>query len=186
MGGGPRVVVSSAAFHARVRGSFPGRGGLKETKMFLPYPLEKLSILGSPRDREVVCSASDRQDSNFESCVWRAMSSHSSHHPQRVLLAQFSLCVHKNGLKPDSFHFGDRVNMLMLNVVNVDLIVAQCRPTSQQQFKFSHLIFSEKPEVNLIIYLHKMADSLGPMSRFLYTSCRTLSTCQETGSRAYS
>ena len=35
-GGGPRVVVSTAAFHARVRGSVPGLGGLKETKMFLP------------------------------------------------------------------------------------------------------------------------------------------------------
>ena len=33
------------------------------------------------------------------------MSSHSSHHPQEVLLAQFSLYVHKGGLKPDSFHF---------------------------------------------------------------------------------
>ena len=31
-GGGPRVVVSTAAFHARVRGSVPGLGGLKETK----------------------------------------------------------------------------------------------------------------------------------------------------------
>ena len=30
--GGPRVVVSIAAFHARVRGSVPGFGGLKETK----------------------------------------------------------------------------------------------------------------------------------------------------------
>ena len=30
-GGGPRVVVSTAAFHARVRGSVPGLGGLKET-----------------------------------------------------------------------------------------------------------------------------------------------------------
>ena len=29
-GGGPRVVVSTAAFHARVRGSVPGLGGLKE------------------------------------------------------------------------------------------------------------------------------------------------------------
>ena len=28
----PRVVVSTAAFHARVRGSVPGLGGLKETK----------------------------------------------------------------------------------------------------------------------------------------------------------
>ena len=32
MSGGPRVVVSTAAFHARVRGSVPGLGGLKETK----------------------------------------------------------------------------------------------------------------------------------------------------------
>ena len=35
-GGGPRVVVSTAAFHARVRGSVPGLGGLKETKCFFP------------------------------------------------------------------------------------------------------------------------------------------------------
>ena len=32
MGGGPRVVVSTAAFHAKVRGSVPGLGGLEETK----------------------------------------------------------------------------------------------------------------------------------------------------------
>ena len=34
--------------------------------------------------------------SNFESCVWRAVSSHLSHNPQEVLffLAQFSLYVH--------------------------------------------------------------------------------------------
>ena len=104
-GGGPRVVVSTAAFHARVRGSVPGLGGLKETKMFLPHPRVKVSIVGSLRDRKVACSASDRQDSNFESCVWRTVSSQSSHHPQEVLLAQFSLYVHKGGLKPDSFHF---------------------------------------------------------------------------------
>ena len=104
-GGGPRVVVSTAAFHARVRGSVPGLGGLKETKMFLPHPRVKVSIAGSLRDREVACSASDRQGSNFESCVWRTVSSQLSQHPQEVLLAQFSLYVHKGGLKPDSFHF---------------------------------------------------------------------------------
>ena len=71
--------------------------------MFLPNPLVKLSIVQSLRDREVVCSASDRQGSNFESCVWRTVSSHSSHHPQEILLAEFSLYVHKSGLKPDSF-----------------------------------------------------------------------------------
>ena len=103
-GGGPRVVVSTAAFHARVRGSVPGLGGLKETKMFLPHPRVKVSIVGSLRDREVACSASDRQGSNFKSCVWRTVSSQSSQHPQEVLLAQFSLYVHKGGLKPDSFH----------------------------------------------------------------------------------
>ena len=104
LGGGPRVVVSTAAFHARVRGSVPGLGGLKETKLFLPHPRVKVSIVGSLRDREVAYSASDRQGSNFESCVWRTVSSQSSHHPQEVLLAQFSLYVHKGGLKPDSFH----------------------------------------------------------------------------------
>ena len=102
----PRVVVSTAAFHARVRGSVPGLGGLKETeKLFLPHPRVKVSIVGSLRDREVACSASDHQGSNFESCVWRTVSSQSSHHPQEVLLAQFSLYVHKGGLKPDSFYF---------------------------------------------------------------------------------
>ena len=98
-------MVSTAAFHARVRGSVPGLGGFKETKMFLPHPRVKVSIVGSLRDREVACSASDRQGSNSESCVWRTVSSQSSHHPQEVLLAQFSLYVHKGGLKPDSFHF---------------------------------------------------------------------------------
>ena len=97
VGGGPRVVVSTAAFHARVWGSVPGLGGLKKQKMFLPHPRVKVSIVGSLRDREVACSASDRQGSNFESCVWRTVSSQSSHHPQEVLLAQFSLYVHKAG-----------------------------------------------------------------------------------------
>ena len=104
LGGGPRVVVSTVAFHARVWGSVPGLGGLKEIKMFLPHPRVKVSIVGSLRDREVACSASDRQGSNFESCVWRTVSPQSSHHSQEVLLAQFSLYVHKGGIKPDSFH----------------------------------------------------------------------------------
>ena len=40
-GGGPRVVVRTAAFHARVRGSVPGLGGFKETKnVFSPSTCE--------------------------------------------------------------------------------------------------------------------------------------------------
>ena len=128
-GGGPRVVVSTAAFHARVRGSVPGLGGFKETKMFLPHPRVKVSIVGSLRDREVACSASDRQGSNFESCVWRTVSSQSSHHPQEVLLAQFSLYVHKGGLKPDSFHFIEPTYHLSFLLVNLNKML----------FKLEHL-----------------------------------------------
>ena len=40
MGGGPRVVISTAAFHARVRGSVPGLGGLKETIVSSPSTCE--------------------------------------------------------------------------------------------------------------------------------------------------
>ena len=46
-----------------------------------------------------------KQGTNFEFCVWRAVLSHSYHHPQEVLLAQFSLYVNKGGLKPHLFHF---------------------------------------------------------------------------------
>ena len=134
LGGGPRVVVSTAAFHARVRGSVPGLGGLKETKLFLPHPRVKVSIVGSLRDREVACSASDRQGSNFESCVWRTVSSQSSHHPQEVLLAQFSLYVHKGGLKPDSFHFFCRLYLCQnhkQSVIMVHVRWFDVRPASQ-------------------------------------------------------
>ena len=106
---GPRVLVSNAAFHARVRGSVPGLGDLKETKMVLPYPRVKVSIVGSFRDREVAGSASDRQGSYFESCVWRTVSFQSSHQPQEVHLAQFSLYVNKGGLKPDSLFMQQHV-----------------------------------------------------------------------------
>ena len=104
MGGGPRVVVSTAAFHARAPGSL-SRFRRFERNKNVSSPFVKLSIVGSLRDREVVCSASDLQGLNFASCVLRAVSSHSSHHPQEVLPAQYSLYVHNSGLKPDSFYF---------------------------------------------------------------------------------
>ena len=141
-GGGPRVVVSTAAFHARVRGSVPGLGGLKETKLFLPHPRVKVSIVGSLRDREVACSASDRQGSNFESCVWRTVSSQSSHHPQEVLLAQFSLYVHKGGLKPDSFHF-------------ISFLWARRFPDIDQWCKFDNVITVVMTVKNYLWNLHR-------------------------------
>ena len=133
-------MVSTAAFHASVRGSVPGLGGLKETKMFLPHPRVKVSIMGSLRDREVACSASDRQDSNFESCVWRTVSSQSSRHPQEVLLAQFSLYVHKGGLKPDSFHFTKKKHVFF-SAQRVHWIAADFRKKKQIISKIKTFLF---------------------------------------------
>ena len=98
-GGGPRVVVSTAAFHARVRGSVPGLGGLKETTIFLPHPRVKISIVGSLRDREVAYSTSDRQGSSLN-----PVSGGQCHPNHLTILRRFSwpsLYVHKGGLKPD-------------------------------------------------------------------------------------
>ena len=109
--------------------------------MFLPHPRVKVRIVESLRNREVACSASDRQGSNFESCVWRTVSSQSSHHPQEVLLAQFSLYVQKGDLKPDSFHLFlhgtlhcSFSNFIMWNIHfkmwNIHLIMWNVHPSS--------------------------------------------------------
>ena len=68
--------------------------------MFLPLSLVKINILESLHDQEVAFSASDRQGSNFESCVWRT---------------QFSLYVHKAGLKLHSFYFLNKLTLCLLN-----------------------------------------------------------------------
>ena len=94
--------------------------------MFLLHPRVKVSIVGSLRDRKVACLASDRQRSNFESCVWRTVSFHSSHHPQEVLLAQFSMYVPKGGLKPDLFHFSPI--QCLVNVYNAGPTLSQFFP----------------------------------------------------------
>ena len=104
-GGGPRIVVSITAFHARVWGLVPGLGGLQETKTFLPHLRVKLSIVGSLRDREVACSASDRQGS-----ISNPVSGGQCHLIHLTILRRFSwpslaYYMHKGGLKPDSFHF---------------------------------------------------------------------------------
>ena len=112
---------------------FPVSAVSKKQKMFLPHPRVKVSIVGSLRDREVACSASDRQGSNFESCVWRTVSSQSSHHPQEVLLAQFSLYVHKGGLKPDSFHFHlhHAIHHLNGHLFTFHMVYCMCRLVSK-------------------------------------------------------
>ena len=46
--GGPRVVVSTAAFHARVRGSVPGLGGFKETNNVSSPSTRESQYCGEP------------------------------------------------------------------------------------------------------------------------------------------
>ena len=77
--------------------------GIQRNKLFLPCSLVKIQYCGEPLWLRCSGLASDRQGPNFESCVWRAVSSHSSHRPQEVLLAQFSLYMYKSVLKPHSF-----------------------------------------------------------------------------------
>ena len=47
-GGGPKVVVSTSAFHARVRGSVSGLGGLKETKNVSSPSTCEIQYCGEP------------------------------------------------------------------------------------------------------------------------------------------
>ena len=105
-GGGPGAVVKAACLESRrSRGRTPlWLSSFKETKCVFTAHSWWFNIAGNLRDREVACSASDRQGSYSESCVRRAVSSHSSHHPQDLLLAVFIRYVHKCGLKSHSFH----------------------------------------------------------------------------------
>ena len=100
MGGGLRLVVITAAFHARVWDSVPDHGGLKETKMFLRHPRVKVSIVGSLRDREVACSTARVRFSN-------PVSGGQCHLNHLTILRRFSwpslACM--DPIKPDSFHF---------------------------------------------------------------------------------
>ena len=68
----------------------------KEIKCFFSTHSIMINNLGNLCDREIACSAFiDCQDSNFESSVRRAVS---SKHHQEVLLTQFSLYGHTDGL----------------------------------------------------------------------------------------
>ena len=139
--------------------------------MFLPHPRVKVSIVGSLRDREVACSASDRQGSNLESCVWRTVSSQSSHHTQEVLLAQFSLYVHKGGLKPDSFHICQTKNERNDNTVTM-----ATNPLSTMRFHRSLGIF-------VIIFTRFSLISQSILNRFSCnfagTTCNYSGDCPE-------
>ena len=139
---------------------------LKKNKkiMFLPHPHVKLIIVGSLCDREVACSPSDLQGLNYESCVWRAVSSHSCHHPQDVLLGQFSLYGHKSGLKPESFYFYfSLAYSSILNQFSVVSCINRTRvcSTMYQNNLMAAVLFSVKKSVVSVVINPRCPPSLG-------------------------
>ena len=95
-GGGPRVVVSTAAFHATSSG-FGSRSRRFERNKNVSSPSTcESQYCGEPPWPR--CSVLGLRPPGLEFrilCLDRTVSSQSSHHPQEVLLAQFSLYVHK-------------------------------------------------------------------------------------------
>ena len=76
-------------------------------------------MVGSLRDREVACSASDLKGSNFKSCIWRAVSV-----AVEVFLAQFSL----NPIHFICFRFDDAFHLQQDALLNV-LQLFDCIPS---------------------------------------------------------
>ena len=109
-GGGPGAVVKTACLEGRRSRVWaplrPSR--FKEANCFFPAHSWRYNIVGNLHDRELACAASDHRGSNCESRVWRAVPSHSSHRPQEITLAQFSLYVHKGGQNRHPFHFREQ------------------------------------------------------------------------------
>ena len=103
--GGGGVVKAACLESGRSRVRAPlWHTSVKETKCFFPAHSLRFNNVERLRDQEVACSTSYRQGSNFEFCAWMAVSSHSSHHSQDILLVQLSLDVHKGGLRSHSFY----------------------------------------------------------------------------------
>ena len=101
-GGGPRVVVSTAAFHARVRGSVPGLGGLKEKKSFFPIHVWNSVFWGT--------SVTERYRARHQTARARISNPVSGGQCRLIhltILRKFSWpsLAYIGGPKPDSFQF---------------------------------------------------------------------------------
>ena len=76
----------------------------QRNKMFPPCSIVNIEYCGQSPWLRVSVLGRRPTGLNFESCVWRAVTPHSSHHLQ-VSLTQFSLYVYKCGVEPHLFHF---------------------------------------------------------------------------------
>ena len=101
-GGGPWCLLGKS----EIADSSPALAfQVSKNKMFPPCSIVKIEYYGHPTWPRDNVLGRRPTELNFKSCVWRAVSPHSYHHPQEVLLAQFSLYVNKCGVKPHSFYF---------------------------------------------------------------------------------
>ena len=78
-------------------------------------PAISLSIVGSLRDREGSVLGLRPPSLEFRILCLEDSVISFIYYPQEVLLAKFSLYVHKGGLKPDSFHFSFAISLLCID-----------------------------------------------------------------------
>ena len=85
--------------------SLEPRPGLQVSKkqMFIPHSFVKMPYCGEPPCPRG--SVLGLRPPGLEFRIMCALSSHSSQHPQEVVLARFSLYVYEGGLIPHSLHF---------------------------------------------------------------------------------
>ena len=115
------------------------------------------------------------------------MSSHSSHHSLEVLLAQFSLCVHKGFIKPHSFisfynkcHFFDikEIECSHLYIIIIISLVCyspmfrrsyvqkvRCSEGSMFRRSFVQKVLCSESSIFRRFYIQKVLCSEGPMVR---------------------
>ena len=101
------LLNAGVLWNSEIAGSNPALAFKSQRKnKFFSCSLAKIQYCGEPpRPRGSVLNLRPPGLEFRVICVWRAVSSHSPHHPQEVLLARCSLHVYKGGLKSHSFHF---------------------------------------------------------------------------------
>ena len=110
--------------------------------------------MGNLRDWEVACSASDRQGLNFESCVWRAVSSHSSHHWLRTKSWDISFDFHigkYRGVIRSKLFFSESVTFQF----HARMLSSEVAQSLKSYGHFSDLGVGEVLSAQFSLYVHK-------------------------------
>ena len=106
---------------AKITGSNPTLAfKFQRNKIYLPRSLVKIQYCGEHTDQEVACSASDLQVLNFNTCVRRAVSSHSSVniilYPQGEIKRYTSFIPGTHKTKEFCFWYVSNANIVYRNI----------------------------------------------------------------------